>query len=324
MPDLEDRFRRLDRLDVPDLWHEALARAAEPAELARRSLPDLGSGAMSTAVRITLAAAAVLAVAFVGFNLLLAGGTDRVGGPTAVPSSVPPSIPSPTATPLEPSAIDAGFIGLPPEGSTPSSPEDGVLVDSYVFGGEVGHFRGMVRLYDDGRLIWYELLGSQNATGYVEQRLTPEGVELVRTHASLREKDPLNLPSWLPPSAWEDQTIRAYIPRGYAACLAPYHPAGEQSEALALLPDAAAELLRDKETVPSDYYGEDSRCLALTTDEARQLDVVLSDSGLAQDPIQNGFTLQYYVGGTDTGDPDVVIIFEPIFPDGTIGCSGCR
>jgi hypothetical protein len=79
-------------------------------------------------------------------------------------------------------SLDRGFVGLPPEGATPSAPETGELVVSYRGHGGTKDF---MRVYADGRLIW-SLRGPAPRgatplfTGLLEQRLTPEGVELIR------------------------------------------------------------------------------------------------------------------------------------------------
>ena len=92
--------------------------------------------------------------------------------------------------------LDRGFIGLPPEGATPSAPESGELVLHWL--GEERdprlerrHPPPLVRawVYADGRIIWSRgepaLRVPEGATeltsGYLEQRLTPEGVELLRS-----------------------------------------------------------------------------------------------------------------------------------------------
>ena len=99
------------------------------------------------------------------------------------------------------------FVGLPPEGATPSTPETGELVLS--FGGRV-HSLGLdfhrMWLYADGRLIWKSNLEgatgvrklrfgeSEPTTGVIEQHLTPEGVELLRSAAiaaGLHDRQPL-------------------------------------------------------------------------------------------------------------------------------------
>ena len=69
-----------------------------------------------------------------------------------------------------------GLHRAAPEGATPSTPGRGELV--------VRHWWGVARgsyVYADGRLIWYCDTATRRSTGYLEQRLTPEGVELVRS-----------------------------------------------------------------------------------------------------------------------------------------------
>ena len=77
--------------------------------------------------------------------------------------------------------IDKGIVGLPPVGATPSTPENGVL-EMYYW---VRHVDGRSRnwVYADGRLI---RLGASRANGrarrgFIEQRLTREGVKLLRS-----------------------------------------------------------------------------------------------------------------------------------------------
>lgn len=90
----------------------------------------------------------------------------------------------PTVAPEYPGQV--GFIGLAPKGATPSSPSRGEPVLGFMFGhtagGDSGRFGG--HLYADGRLIWHRIgdpSGKGDPTGLIEQRLTPEGVELVRS-----------------------------------------------------------------------------------------------------------------------------------------------
>ena len=77
--------------------------------------------------------------------------------------------------------IDKGIVGLPPVGATPSTPENGVL-EMYYW---VHHVETRSRnwVYADGRLI---RLGASRANGrarrgFIEQRLTREGVKLLRS-----------------------------------------------------------------------------------------------------------------------------------------------
>jgi hypothetical protein len=97
------------------------------------------------------------------------------GGPfdrAQTPATPGPTVPSPSTR--------VGFIGVPPEGARPSTPERGELVLSYWS----SPFRMWV--YADGRVIWvrhgdFPYGANDRSTGYLEQRLTPEGTELLRS-----------------------------------------------------------------------------------------------------------------------------------------------
>ena len=177
--------------------------------------------------------------------------------------------------------LDKGFIGLPPVGAPPSAPESGELVIQYRV--DLRHpdaVRGWV--YADGRLV--TLRGS----GFLEQRLTPEGVELlrseivstglfdqdqppgstfgvhnviqvrigdrlVRVQADFPERLRRQLAdpeSWLPASAWANRRIRAYVGSRYAITYGGQFQTVERSRILALLPAPAEDLLRDQDAVP--------------------------------------------------------------------------
>ncbi len=83
--------------------------------------------------------------------------------------------------------LDKGFIGLPPPGASPSTPENGELEISFWIpqSGQLGRTRAWV--YSDGRLIWLreksDIPEAANplSTGFLEQRLTPDGVEVLRS-----------------------------------------------------------------------------------------------------------------------------------------------
>ncbi len=224
---------------------------------------------------------------------------------------------------LTPAIIGAGFVGLPPISAEPSGAAHAELVDQYpVLGGELP-FRGLARVYDDGRLIWYMLhagpAGSNAySTGYLEQRLTPVGVAMVQAHADLAEKDPLALVEWLPPSAWEDREVRAYVPPGYAACLVATSPAMRFGQLLLeSLPTTAADLLSAEPLTWPVGAPPGWDCRGLTTEDARSLDAELRSAGLEQSEERNRYVLQYQFEGGE-------VTLEPIFPDSTIGCSSCR
>lgn len=89
---------------------------------------------------------------------------------------VTPGGSGPVVAPEYPGLI--GIVGLPPEDAIPSSPSEGELVVGAVFGhsgGDPGRFD--LNVYEDGRVIWQKL----GATGLIEQRLTSEGVERIRS-----------------------------------------------------------------------------------------------------------------------------------------------
>jgi hypothetical protein len=76
--------------------------------------------------------------------------------------------------------LDKGFIGLAPLGATPSTPESGELEIFYWVErgapGEVQEGRSRNWVYADGRLI-----SDRSSSGLLEQRLSPEGLELLRS-----------------------------------------------------------------------------------------------------------------------------------------------
>jgi hypothetical protein len=83
--------------------------------------------------------------------------------------------------------LHQGIVGLAPVDATPSTPTRGELVLRFMFGhgmGDPGSFS--VDVYADGRMIWRRngdwppTDEYPSSTGYLEQRLTREGVELVR------------------------------------------------------------------------------------------------------------------------------------------------
>ena len=250
-----------------------------------------------------------------------------------------------------------GLIGLPPGDATPSTPERGQLVDDFALRQADYHFAGAARLYADGRLIWRLYLPVEewsSSTGWVEQRLTPEAVQLIRDHVIVdispggehRDMEVSQFFGLLPPSAWEDQ--RPYVPSGYGVCLqligatasevpvttatptsSPATAGGNgpalgapTEQLLAVLPAPAADLLDGRPTAPNDAFSEIG-CLALPTDDARLLDRALSDGGAEQVEQRNQFFLQYQLDHPIEDSALLEIFFEPMFPDGSISCSAC-
>jgi hypothetical protein len=94
--------------------------------------------------------------------------------------------------------LDKGFIGLPPRGATPSAPESGELVLRWAGTSAIHRSPQFLQgaapyvgvwVYADGRMIWWrdgQVPEGPNklASGYLEQRLTPEGVELLQSEVT--------------------------------------------------------------------------------------------------------------------------------------------
>jgi hypothetical protein len=214
-----------------------------------------------------------------------------------------------------------------------------------------------------------------SSTGLIEQRLTPEGVELVRAEVlstglfdhdrelvdvpglhyggvevldgnqlvhltwgdagfgqgsapiattptqeqlgSLERLDARleNLRSWLPASAWQDSTYRAYVPSRYSICYMGKDEPLDQARILDLLPAAAADVLRPLDTTRSEASGPRGPhpfwCSVVTTEEARHVAQILDDAGaFAQSP--EGQSLAFSPPSHEVVD----IGFAPILPHG--------
>jgi len=164
-----------DRFDVLDRFAPMFEAPQSPFEgfLRRRDRKRRSQRITAGAVGMAVFLAAVWIV--------------TTGGPfdrTQTPGATGPAIATgPTVDPRPPGL---GFIGLPPEGATPSTPKRGELVLS-LWGRSTtdgGLFRAWV--YADGRIIWDkegDLPEGANevTTGFLEQRLTPEGIERLRS-----------------------------------------------------------------------------------------------------------------------------------------------
>jgi hypothetical protein len=126
-----------------------------------------------------------IAAGMVGFAVFLAAIALVVVSP-AIHRSVTPlggGEPQPTGSPE-----GGGIVGLPPPGAVPSTPERGRLVLSLE--GNAGGPWAAVWVYADGRVIWGDVGGylpsgapTEGATGFVEQHLTPAGIEFLQTQA---------------------------------------------------------------------------------------------------------------------------------------------
>ncbi|HET7236925.1 MAG TPA: hypothetical protein VFK59_10900 [Actinomycetota bacterium] len=317
MSDYTKLFERAGaRYEPPDLRMEGL--------LKRRDRKRRNQRIAAGSVGITVFAAAVLLVTTVG-------SFDRTQTPM-VPggAGTGPVVTGPAETPTV--APDAGWhgLGIPPEEVALSTPAEGELIGQFA---EI-HV-GFLFVYADGRVIW-KVDGLAGGDGRLaERRLTPEGVNLVRSGA-IQAEDllPPSVLHGVPASAWADAESRPYAPPRYALCFA--RPDGDQewpdvdpSHAVDLLPTPAQALLRGKEPRwyegagailafleglnGDDFPDPPTECLELATEEARALDGILSDAGVerhvAPDSGDVSFVLQH-------GDDRIWIGFNPLFPHG--------
>ena len=230
---------------------------------------------------------------------------------------------------------DLGYIGLPPIGTPPNRDGTSRLVTTY-FLYPSPPARGAAYVFADGRIIWIEYVGTPiNSTGYLQQWLSETGLGLIGDLATRPSGDSPgrlyvpNLGANLPPTAWRDATIRPYVPPGYGVCMDTQGPSGDREvplvDMLAALPPDAAALLEGAPAAPTGLSDEEFRCPSLSVADARTLDKVLQEAGIPHDDALSGFFLNYFVD-LDGGGPETLRVnlwFEPLLPDGSVGCSGC-
>lgn len=269
------------------------------------------------------------------------------GGPWAsapAPAPTGPRAISPSAAELVPPADVArvGFIGLPPEGAEPSTPETGELVLAFSAWPTPTGYLHRAWVYADGRLVWLRHGdlpegASPHLSGLLEQRLTPEGVERLRSEVvsvglveggRSRAGD-----AWL--ASYVDVRVRI---DGRLVRIA---PGGEVGGLVARFLDPAswlpADAWADREIrayVPSRYAvcsegpsgaGEPrlpatavpapiagSRCASVTTREARALAEALDRAGFERDGA-DAHRLTYRPDGLGAS---TAIWFEPYLPHG--------
>jgi hypothetical protein len=257
------------------------------------------------------------------------GPAGDVTGPAETgPTETGPALTGPTVNPYS-----VGFDGLPPAGATPSEPLAGELVMRDV-SGPGNHPYYAVNVYADGRLIWTRDAfetgeftpttppeGGPVVPDWIEQRLTPEGVRLLRSGAVELGGQFENPGEQLRVSAWEDSRLRPYVASRYAACVIGFAP---PSRAMELFPAEAQDLLRGKEQV----NGFPSRCLEVTSEDARLLAKILSDAGFEQPDAEGDYPggLVMFTDPNGNREPNFGVSnfeglpgveFAPLLPDGT-------
>ncbi|MGA9161975.1 MAG: hypothetical protein WB297_14070 [Actinomycetota bacterium] len=211
--------------DVELLVRETLGR--HEAEVPTLDLLDAHPVAIRARRRQVLN---TVAAGFVALILAL-GAVSGVGALLRADGRRPAIEPTPTPRAEAP---PNGFIGLPPEGSPPSLPKASPLMIA-LDGGDnsgYGHVRS-IYVYADGRFIWQkfgcdarpklcESLDVPEAattleSGWLEQRLTPEGIELLRSEilaSGLFDGGDLRLAVETNLSDWWTFSVEARRPRG--------------------------------------------------------------------------------------------------------------
>lgn len=165
MTDLRERFHALDGLEVPDVMARARMIGPKPPE------PDPPQSSRRIGALVLVAAIALVAIVL---------GSLVLRQPARTPGSTGPTEPS-----SPPHPIGVGLVGLPSEGTPPSTPARGELMLGIGWAHTAGDPGGFsLHLYTDGRVIW-QRLGARSvpSTGLIEQRLTADGVELVLAEA---------------------------------------------------------------------------------------------------------------------------------------------
>ena len=209
-----------------------------------------------------------------------------------------------------------------------SIPPEGVALSSSATTELIAHYskfhEGFVLVYADGRVVWFpwggvgQLGEPGRLSGRVyEQRITPQGVDLVRTGAVQPRVFLGASQAEVPASIWANPEVRLYAPPRYAVCFSrsdgdPRRDV-DPSRVVDLLPAPAKALLRG-EGEPRSYEAlgnPPTECLEVTTEEARALDEILSDADIGV--IEPG---TWFVRREGNGRAWIDFIdFLPLFPD---------
>lgn len=206
-------------------------------------------------------------------------------------------------------------IGIPPEGTPLSTPARAELIAEANTVFRVGS----VSAYADGRVVWLTN-GSAHA---MERRLTPAGVELVRSGAvTARDLFPPQAVHGLPASAWADAAPKPYAPARYAVCTSE-----PPSQVLDMLPASARALLRGTEqSFQGDglIYDADElvECFGLAAEDARELDDILGGAGWISREAGGITAVTRELPDPEASQGRVLIDFMPLFPDGRFHTAG--
>ena len=225
-----------------------------------------------------------------------------------------------------------GFVGLPPEGAVASEPVAGQIVRTFEWCEDAPEAdrtlrlcSAEVRVYDDGRVIWYfqgniPEGANPSTTGWLEQQLTPAGVEFVQSLDAPGDPKELALAlrDWMYWGAarWAEPTIKPFVPTHYKVCVQPVAApvAGGTASSSDVLPAQAANIengwtwLENPDRTAR--QGLLTYCSDQPVDEARAFRDALSQVGAAPSEIETGAWLEYQLAD-GTGNT-TYIVFEPV------------
>ncbi len=187
---------------------------------------------------------------------------------------------------------------------------------------------GFVFVYADGRVVVHPDSGDT-----LERRLSPSGVEQVRSAALLAETF-LEAPATLPAGVWAEAEFRTYRPRLYALCARLSNRLAKPAEFVGFLPADAEAMLRGRERT----YDVDGNltiiapggaremvetpvdCFEVTADElAKVLELVGGAVPNAVEPSGGAVPVLVIPHDWRDGDnpPPVSIFADPILPHGS-------
>ena len=305
--------------DLESQLREALHEDARRARLANPDGPRVADVVpVSKSPRRARSGRGLVALAAAAIVVALAVSGIAISNDDA--SRVATTAPTPRTT--RPDAAPPRVISLPREGAAPSAPVKGVFVLSLQAceGPSSLPWSGSLALYADGRLLWHTYddpfegdpsggNGPRPKTAWFEQRLTPEGTELLRSElvssgllrpgqpgdyscppgsyraeARIGDRNELyvgKLPrdlveriaepaSWLPARAWEDREVRPFVPAAYSVCITGLDPRISVAEIATALPARLGDLVRARD------WGENHAgpeewfwCTRVATEDAR-------------------------------------------------------
>ncbi len=289
-------------------------------------------------------------------------GASTVPSPSAPARSLSTSQ-TESASPASPATERVGFIGLPPEGADPSTPPSGELLLSHN-GYEPPHngVRVDLYLYGDGTMIWQKWSftntpvdvregADQFGSGYLEQRLTAAGVQLLRRKVistglfehdlqlrsrsfhpgltmAVRRVDGMvvfsasHIPSWRSDVTTETPAQARAIVRLNALLSDPaaWLPtkAWADREIRAYVASRYTATFDRRQPSPSEFPPPADEllfddCNVLTVEEVRSISNALEDAGITPSPNVEELAYVIYESG-DTSYP-AYLHFHPVLPD---------